>query len=147
MDDLFFHTLSDKTPLNEVECCANCKHIDWRSMLVSYSDETYHGYDGTYCCDKCKDSDRCCISPYWRACDVYEQKTPDDHIFEMCDQILYALEEFERRPESCKGKTKHEVIRNVLSNYVETVARYLEDNEFEWTRKRKDNKKENNEQK
>jgi hypothetical protein len=66
----------------------------------------------------------------------------------MCDHILYALEEFKKRPESCEGKTKHEVIRNVLSNYVETVARYLvEDDEFEWTRKRKDNKKENNEQK
>jgi hypothetical protein len=65
----------------------------------------------------------------------------------MCDHVLYALEEFKKRPESCEGKTKHEVIRNVLSNYVETVARYLEDDEFEWTRKRKDNKKENNEQK
>lgn len=42
MDDLFFHVTTNGTPMNEVKCCANCKHIDWRSMLVSYADGMSH---------------------------------------------------------------------------------------------------------
>jgi hypothetical protein len=58
----------------------------------------------------------------------------------MCDHILYALDTFVEDPKHCDGKTRHEVVRNVLNNYVETVARFLEDSNFEWTRKRKDKK-------
>ena len=140
MDDLFFHLTYDdgKKRMSDMPCCATCKHIDWRALLVSYADETYHGYDGGCWCEKCEQGGRGCISPYWKACDAYEAKTPDDHIFEMCDHVLYALDKFAEDPEHCEGTTRHEVVRNVISNYVETVARFMEDDAFEWTRKRKE---------
>lgn len=134
MDDLYFHTLR----LPETKCCANCKHIDWRACLVSYADDYYHGYDGTSWCDKCEEGGRDAISAYWRACDAYEEKTADDHIFEMCDHVLYALDQFAEDPKHCKGKTRHEVVRNVLIHYRETITRYLkyDDEKFEFVRRR-----------
>jgi hypothetical protein len=55
-------------------------------------------------------------------------------------KYMNKLNTFAEDLKHCEGKTRHEVVRNVLSNYVETVARFLEDGNFEWTRKRKDKK-------
>lgn len=139
MDDLFFHTVG----LPEQKCCAKCKFIDWRACLVSMADEHYHGWDGTSWCGKCDNGGReLGISAYWKACDVYEEKDLNDHVYEMCDHILYAIEEFDRDPESCNGKTKHEVIANVLLNYGETLIRHLntEESNYEFVRRKKDEK-------
>ena len=134
MDDLYFIGYKDHPDI-----CARCKHIEWQGCLVSSPDEAYHGYDGTHFCDKSKESGRMCISPCWGACkNCFEAKDADDYKNEMADHILYALEEFEKDPKSCEGKTKQEVICNVLSNYMETLVRFVDDTtEFEYKRIKK----------
>lgn len=136
MDDLYYHTVNDP----EKACCAKCKHIDWRGCLVSMADEFYHGWDGTSICKKWPDSNRMAISAFWKPCECYEEKDIKDHVFEMCDHILFALDEFNKEPESCNGKTRHEVIANVLSNYGETLIRHLnkDEDKFEYVRRRKE---------
>ena len=63
----------------------------------------------------------------------------------MADHVLYALEEFEKEPKRCEGKTKQEVICNVLSNYMETLVRYVDDGEkFEYKRVKKQQNEEDN---
>lgn len=122
MDDLYFHTL-------KLDCkyCANCKHIDWQGCLVSNADESYHGYDGTYFCNNTKESERGEISALWPVCtNGFEEKTSDDYINEMTEHILFALDTFEKEPDRCSGKSRNEVIRNVLINYRETIASLFE---------------------
>lgn len=141
MDDLYFIGYK-----NHPAICARCKHIDWQGCLVSSPDKAYHGYDGTYFCEKNEESGRFVISSCWGACkNCYEEKTAEDYRKEMADHVLYALEEFEKEPERCEGKTKQEVICNVLSNYMETLVRYVDDDEkFEYKRVKKQQNEEDN---
>ena len=141
MDDLYFIGYKDHPVI-----CARCKHIEWQGCLVSSPDEAYHGYDGTYFCEKHEESGRFAISPCWGACkNCYEEKTPDDYRNEMADHVLYALEEFEKEPKRCEGKTKQEVICNVLSNYMETLVRYVVNSEkFEYKIVKKQQNEEDN---
>ena len=114
MTDYYFHVYKRVTN----EFCANCRNIDESVANVNYADDSYHGYDGTAFCDESKETGFC-ISPCWKACSKFTEKTSEDYKKDLVEHILYALANF---PEGTEAKDSEEhVFNNVISHYDETL--------------------------